>query len=208
MTSDYSALAKDIVALTGTIGSGKSTVAIILENLGAKVISADKLAREVVKPGSPGLEQIVDCFGSEILTSQGSLNRKKLAEVVFSDLERRTKLEGITHPLIKQLAEERFRKAIANDYPLIIYDVPLLFEAGLEKEGFKAIVVVTADEDKCIERIKKRSGLSEEEIRKRISSQLSAEEKISRADFVIDNSSTEAKLEEQTNNLYTDLLAF
>ncbi len=193
------------VALTGTIGSGKSTVAALFKKLGAYVVSADDLAREAVKKSSEGLKQVVELFGKEILTPDGELDRKKLGTIVFSDGEKRKKLEEITHPTIRRLAKEAYEVGFKKGYPLYVYDCPLLFEAKLDSMGFKKIVLIKADNKTCIERIMKRDGLSKEDAENRLRAQYPIEEKEKRADIIIDNSSTLQHLENEVKKLF-DLL--
>ncbi|MCC6219773.1 MAG: dephospho-CoA kinase [Deltaproteobacteria bacterium] len=198
---------EDIVALTGMIGTGKSTVCSILEELGARVVSADELAREVVKPGSEGWQKVVNEFGSNILDENGHLNRNNLGEIVFSCPAKRKKLEAITHPLVGKLALAKFKEARRTFPPLIIYECPLLFEAGLDKENFRKIVLITADEKLCLERAAKRSKLSPEAVKKRLSSQLPLREKIGGADIVLDNSGSLKELREKVIILFKELCA-
>ena len=188
-----------VVALTGGIGTGKSTATRFFEEKGAVTVSADKLAHEVTAPGSAGLQAIVGRFGPGILTPAGELNRPALAAIVFSDPAARRELEAITHPLIRQTALDRF--SAAADAPLIVYDVPLLFEAGLDQLGFKAIVVVSAPPALVEKRLLSR-GLSAEEITKRITAQMPLAEKVKRADFVIDNSGTVEELKEKCFEIF------
>lgn len=195
----------EAVALTGTIGSGKSTVAGILKSLGATVVSADELAREAVKPGSAELLQIAEKFGAQVLLPDGSLDRKKLGEIVFSDPAKRKALEAITHPVIKQLAAKAFEHAKVSGAKLIVYECPLLFEAKLEGEGFRKIVLVTAPAELCLSRMIKRDKLSESEAKKRIASQLPIEEKRLRSDIIIENSGSLDELKARVVRLYSEL---
>ena len=189
-----------VIAVTGTIGSGKSTVVNLLKSRGAFVVSADDLAREVVLPGSSGLEEVVKSFGRDILAPDGTLDRKKLGQIVFSDDSKRALLEGILHPRIRSLAETRFREAREAGAPLLVYEVPLLFEKGLNLLGFKAVLVVTADDAVCIDRVMKRDGLSRDDAAARLRTQMPAVEKMKGADIVIDNSSTLAAVEQQIDS--------
>ncbi|MCA9556315.1 MAG: dephospho-CoA kinase, partial [Myxococcales bacterium] len=134
-----------VVGLTGGIGSGKSTVAAILRALGAVVIDADVLAREAVAPGSPGLAEVVARFGPDILDPDGALDRRALGRHVFKDAAARADLNAIVHPRVGQLAAERIQAARDAGAPLVVYDVPLLYESGLEA-GFEAVIVVYVDE--------------------------------------------------------------
>lgn len=170
--------------------------------LGAYTLDADELARAVVAKGTPSLEGIVKTFGPDILLSDGTLDRKKLGKIVFADRAKRTILEGITHPAIRNLAAERFQQAVQVGYPLYIYECPLLFEANLDKFPFKKIILVKASEELCRERIMQREGLSAEEANQRIKAQFSPVLKEQRAHFIIENSSTLGALNDQVTELF------
>ncbi|HOC94299.1 MAG TPA: dephospho-CoA kinase [bacterium] len=182
-----------IIGLTGTIGSGKSAVAGMLAELGAEVIDTDKVAREVVEPGTPGLKKLVETWGESLLTGDGSLDREKLAAIVFADEGQRRRLNSILHPMIG--AEVAARLA-ASRAPAVVLEVPLLFESGFDKMAHECWVV-TADEDSLPKRIAARDGAGEDAARARITSQMSQEEKARRADVVIDNSGTLAQTRTQ-----------
>ncbi len=190
------------IAITGGIGSGKSTVTRLLGELGAAVISADELARLVVAPGEPALREIEQHFGAEVLLPSGELDRKRLAKRVFaSDAERRA-LEQITHPRIR----ERFRNAVLAHQQhepsrLLIYDVPLLFEVGIPPEVTK-VVVVAAPVSACLERIMLRDGVTRDEAQQRINSQMPLAEKVKRADIVLHNDSNIDTLRQKVVDLY------
>lgn len=199
---------REVAVVTGTIGSGKSTLVKVLAEMGAYCVSADELARRSVEKGSEGLEKIVAEFGSGLLSPDGTLDRKKLGEIVFRDPAKRAVLESITHPIIAALAEHEFTEAILDDRaPVMIYECPLFFEAGLEGQGFGKVIVITADRDVCLERIMRRDGLSREQAELRLAAQLPVEEKVRRADIVIDNSSTEEALREQVGKHFDALRA-
>lgn len=176
-----------VFALTGGIGSGKSTVAARLRARGLPVVNADELAREVVEPGKPALAELARSFGPEILRSDGTLDRKALARKAFGDPAARARLEAITHPHIRALAKQRFDAIAARGEPLACYEVPLLFEAGLEHQ-YSPIVVVSAGEALQVERAARRDQLDPEDVLARIRAQLPLSEKVERADYVIDNS--------------------
>jgi len=197
-----------LFAVTGSIGSGKSQVASILESLGALIIDADQLAREVVAPGSEALEAVVKEFGPSILSPKATLDRKRLGEMVFADPLKRAKLEGILHPAIRALFEKRLRALEANPankLRLVFYVVPLLFESKLSYPKFEKIIVVSAPREVCIERIVKRDNSSRELAAKKYAAQISIEEKEKRADIVIKNDCDQATLEERTKALYETL---
>ena len=178
---------KPVVGLTGGIASGKSTVAAMLAELGVPVVDADALAREVVAPGTPGLAAIVTRFGESMLLADGSLDRKKLGELVFSDTEARGALNAITHPRIAAAGMEKLRTLADHPAPYRLYEAALLVENGLAK-AFAALVVVTVDEATQLARLRARDGSSLEEARARIASQLPLATKVAAADYVIDNS--------------------
>jgi dephospho-CoA kinase len=175
-----------VFGLTGGLGSGKSTVAAHYRRRGLPVIDADALAREVVAPGSPGLAEIVREFGAEVLQG-AALDRPKLAALVFGDPAARQRLEHITHPRIQALRDARLRELGARGEPLACYEVPLLFEKGLEAT-LRPVVVVSVPEALQIERAQQRDRASEAMTRARLAAQLPIAEKAARADYVIDNS--------------------
>ena len=176
-----------ILGLTGSIASGKSSVADCFVECGAILVSADLLAREVVNSGSPTLAKLVDSFGPDILTPGGSLNREVLAKKVFADPVARRQLESITHPAIAHLAESRLVELKSSPHDLIVYEVPLLFEAGAESRVDQVLVVVI-DPAIQIARLLRRNNLSDAEARQRIAAQWTQADKVQKADFVIDNS--------------------
>ena len=194
-----------VAGLTGGIGSGKSLVSGMLRKLGAEVIDADQLAREVVKRGSPAWEEIVDHFGSGVLNPDQTLNRARLASIVFSDPEARRTLERMTHPRVRALFDEKVQELKFKGCQVVIYDVPLLFESGLERE-IRPVIVVHATDRVRAERIKQRNGLSDEEVRLRIDSQMPLEEKKRRADYIIDNSGPLWDTEAQVSDVWKKLL--
>jgi dephospho-CoA kinase len=176
-----------ILGLTGGIASGKSSVADFLVEFGAILVSADVLAREVVNPGSPTLEKLVVVFGEDILTPAGSLNREVMAKRVFADPAARHRLELITHPAIAHLAECRLAALKAAPHDLIVYEAPLLLEAGAETR-VDQILVVVIDPAIQLSRLMQRDKLNETEARQRIASQWPQADKVRKADYVIDNS--------------------
>lgn len=176
-----------ILGLTGGIAAGKSTVADCFVECGAILVSADLLAREVVNPGSPTLSRLVDAFGVDILTPGGSLNREVLAKIVFADPVARRLLESITHPAIAHLAECRLNDLKRSSHELIVYEAPLLLEAGAESRVDQLLVVVV-DPEEQLARLLRRDNLNEVEARQRIAAQWAQTDKVQKADFVIDNS--------------------
>lgn len=190
-----------LIGLTGGIASGKSTVASLLQKKGARVIDADEVAREVVLPGTPGLEAVVKEFGSGILNADNSLARHTLGQIVFDDAEKRQKLEAILHPLISKRTKELIS---ASDAQVVVYAVPLLVEAKVQYP-FDMVVTVEAGEDNQIQRLISTRGLSEQEANKRISSQASAKQRINRADVVIDSSGPIENLTPQVEKLWAEI---
>ena len=195
-----------VFGLTGGIGSGKSTVAALLRERGVPVLDADELAREALAPGSPGLAEVAQAFGPGVLDSQGHLDRKRLAAIVFRDQEARKRLNGITHPLVRRISQERFAELEALGVTLAGYDVPLLFEVGLD-QVLRPVVVVATSEATQLERILSRGGLSREQAEARIAAQLPLAEKRARADHVIENDGSRAELAAQVDSLVERLRA-
>ena len=178
-----------MIGLTGGIACGKSTVAAMLREHGAPLIDADQLARDVVAPGTAGLADIAETFGPEMMTDDGFLDRKRMSALVFSDPVERAKLEAITHPLIFARFTALSQKYQQQGEQVVIYDAALLFERGLD-HLMNAIVVVTVPPPVQLHRLRDREGIDEEEALRRITAQMPLEEKVRRADFVIDNGQT------------------
>ncbi len=175
-----------ILGLTGGIATGKSTVAKMFVELGAAHVDADSLAREVVAVGEPAWRAIADYFGTSVLLADGSLDRKALARLVFSDLQALAALNAITHPPIIALARERLTAAGAGGALLCVLEAPLLYETGLDREADR-VVVVTAAEATQLARLMEREQLTQTEARLRLAAQLPLAEKARRADYCIDN---------------------
>jgi dephospho-CoA kinase len=196
-----------LIALTGGIASGKSTVSARLAELGAVVVDADKLAREVVEPGTAGLAAIEAEFGASVLTTDGSLDRPALGAIVFADADKRARLNSITHPAIWRRAEELIELAVAADPGVtIVYDVPLLAEAGGDRPmRFDAVVVVDARRQTRIDRMVELRGMSRAEAEARLGAQASDEDRLKLADFVIDNNGSLEHAIEQTDSLWAKL---
>jgi len=195
------------VGLTGGIGSGKSAVAERLAALGAVVLDGDKGARAVVEPGTPGLALIAETFGPGVLRADGSLDRAKLAGIVFSDEAARGKLNAITHPLIHghiQAAEEAAVKAGGPD-TIIVHDIPLLAE-GQRSGGFDVIIVVDVPPEVQVSRLAGR-GMPEDQARARMAAQASREQRLAIADIVIDNSGTLDDLDRRVSEVWADLMS-
>ena len=173
-----------LIGLTGGIAAGKTTVAAHWVSLGGIEIDADKLAREVVEPGTKGLEQIKQVFGSSVLNADDSLDRQKLGELVFNDPEKRLALEGIIHPLVRQRASELLAEIPQNS--MVIYTVPLLVEANVSLP-FDVIVSVEAPEEDRVRRLVSSRGMSTEQALARIKSQASAIERAAAADYILNS---------------------
>ncbi len=193
------------VGLTGGIASGKSTVGRLFGQLGASVVDADEVAREVVERGSEGLGEIVAAFGG-VLAGDGTLDRKKLAAIVFDDPEARKKLERITHPRIFARSMQLMAAAASRGEPLAIYEAALLVENGSYKM-MQALVVVAASVENQVLRVAARDGIDEVGARARIAAQVPLEKKIEVADFVIWNDGDLAALEARTREVHAALLA-
>lgn len=177
------------VGLTGNIASGKSTVARAWRDLGARVIDADELARRAVAPGSPGLASIVSRWGEDVLDAGGSLDRAAMRERVFGDPAARVALEAIIHPRVAELRDEELQRAAEAGEEVVVADIPLLFEVGLQSE-FDLVVLVDAPVDVRLERIVRDRGLEPAEAARMIASQMPSEQKRPLADIVIDNTGT------------------
>ena len=195
-----------VVGLTGGIASGKSFVAEILASSGAVVIDADILARQVVEPGEPSYHAVVRRFGEGILRPDGSLDRKALGRIVFSDGAARRELEEIIHPAVEELAGRILVEERRRGTRVVFYVVPLLFEAGLESM-MDEIWVVSVDEETEIARLMKRDGIDREESLRKIAAQMRMEEKVGRADVVIDNSGVPEETERAVGDEWKKLLA-
>lgn len=187
-----------IIGLTGSFGSGKTTTAEMLRRAGARVIDADVIARQVVAPGSPALKEIVDLMGREVLRADGHLDRAAVAERVFGDEALRKRLNEIIHPRVREVELRQLEEW--RDEPLVVLSVPLLLENGMERL-VDAVVVVTVDEESREKRIGRRNGLTKRQIQARLAAQMSQEEKVARADHVIDNSGSLVSLAGQVREL-------
>jgi dephospho-CoA kinase len=190
------------VGLTGGIGSGKSAVAELLSSYGAVIVDADVLAREAVAPGSPGLARVVEEFGPDVLAGDGSLDRARLAGLVFADPDRRAALNAIVHPYVRRRSEEL--TAAAPEGAVVVQVVPLLVENDLQG-GYDVVVVVDASDEVQEQRLVGLRGMTPEDARARIAAQAGREERRAAADVVIDNDGTRAELEEQVRELWDRL---
>lgn len=193
------------VGLTGNIAAGKSSVAAAWRALGAPVVDADELAREAVAPGSPGLARLVQAFGPAILDEAGALDRAALRRIVFADPAARRTLEAITHPEIARLRDEAEARLEAAGERIVVHDIPLLFEVGLE-DAFDTLVLVDAPPEVRRERIVRERGLTEAEARAMIDAQMPSAAKRPRADIVIDNVGTPAELKREAERVWRQIL--
>jgi dephospho-CoA kinase len=189
-----------MIGLTGGIGSGKSTVATLLAARGARLVDADRIAREVVGPGTPGLAAVVEAFGDGVLTSEGALDRSALAAVVFADPAARARLDGIVHPLVRARAAEMVAQARPDS--VVVQDVPLLVETG-QAASFDLVLVVEADAETRVRRLVQR-GLTEEDARARIAAQATDEQRRAVADVVLDNTGTIEDLTAQVERFWSE----
>ena len=190
-----------IIGLTGGMGSGKSTVsAYLAENTGIPVIDADKIAHDITEPGQPTLTRLEEAFGSGIIRADGTLNRKKLAGIVFPSQEKKELLDRITHGAIREQINREIEAANREQKPAVILDVPLLMETGMDAQC-DAVWVVTADMKVRIDRVSARDNIGEEEINARIARQMSDGERFSRADEIIDNSGDKETLYREIKRL-------
>lgn len=190
------------VGLTGGVASGKSTVAAILVELGAVVIDADQIARDVVARGTDGLALVVEEFGPEVLTADGELDRPAVGEIVFADEEKRRSLEGIIHPLVFQRTVEL--EESAPEDALVVHDIPLLAESG-RADTFDAVLVVQVPREVQVERMVHHRGWDADHARSRIDAQATAEERAAIATHVIDNTGTPEDLRARVVEIHDDL---
>lgn len=191
-----------LVGLTGGIGSGKSTVAAALAARGAAVVDADGIAREIVEPGGPAYQPLVDRFGPGILGPDKRLDRPALAAAAFNDPEALADLNAITHPVIGRVMAERTVEA-GERAGIVVLDVPLLNIATKERMSFDAVVVVDTPTDVAVERLCTYRGFSEDDARSRIAAQISREERCGLADLVLDNSGDRDRLEAEVARAWT-----
>jgi dephospho-CoA kinase len=190
-----------ILGLTGSFGSGKSAVSALFRELGAAVIDADELARQVVEPGSPALAEIAETFGPDLIGPDGRLARRELAGRVFGDPQAVARLNAIIHPRVR--GETLRLLGEWKDAPLIVLDVPLLFEAGMQSLADKVAVVVISENQRFY-RLRHR-GFSEREVIQRLGAQMPQADKIRQADFIIDNSGTIEATRKQVQTLMDQL---
>jgi dephospho-CoA kinase len=188
---------KIIIGITGSFGSGKTTVAGILRSFGAAVIDADKISHSLIEPGTPAYKKIIKAFGRDVVKADGEIDRRKLGKLVFKDKALLNKLNRILHPGVIRIINKMIRQRRSK---VVVVDAPLLVEAGLRKLADK-LIVVTISAKKQIARAKKKTGLSATDISRRIRSQIPLRNKVRIADFVIDNSETVKKTKEQVKQI-------
>jgi dephospho-CoA kinase len=194
-----------IVGLTGGVASGKTTVSQILKEEGAYVIDADRIARELVRPHAPAWKKLVKAFGTDILREDGSIDRKKLADRVFADLKQRKLLNQILHPRIRSEMNRRAKEIEEKDpEAIVVIDAPLLVELGGHHQ-MDRLIVVTATQTQQIDRVKKRDGISPEEALRIFSSQMSVEDKVKLADFVIRNEGSLQETKKKAREIFREL---
>nr|AAM11299.1 RH63365p [Drosophila melanogaster] len=191
-----------IVAVTGGIATGKSTISKVFERQGIPVIDADKIAREIVEPGQPCWRQIREVFGDEVLLPSKEINRAVLGKMIFEDKELRRKLNKITHPTIHRKIFWQVCKLLVTGHAWIVLDLPLLFETGVLMDFIHKIVCVTCDSDKQLERLIARNELSESEARHRVDSQMPLDKKCEKSHFVIDNNGSVEEAESSAMSIY------
>ncbi len=192
-----------LVGLTGGIGSGKSTVARMLEERGAVVFDADVLAREAVAPGTPAHDAVVERFGSPVLLPGGDIDREALASIVFADPAARRDLEAIVHPEVRRLFAEGCERYAGSD-AVVVFSAPLLVETGMHT-AFDVLVVVSASTEAQVERLMRDRAMSEDDVRARIDAQLPLERKAEVADVIVDNDGTLEDLARQVDGLWATL---
>lgn len=192
------------VGLTGGIGSGKSTVARMLADAGFAVVDADQIAREIMEPGSPVLDEVAREFGADLIGPGGALNRGELARRAFASREQTARLNAITHPAIRAESERRFAAAAVAGEPAVVYDMPLLVDLGLDKD-MDLTVVVDVDVEERVRRLVATRGLDEADARARIAQQVDDATRRAAADVIIDNNGPKEALEPQVRELIETL---
>jgi dephospho-CoA kinase len=192
-----------LVGLTGGIGAGKSTVAAMLEERGARVIDADDLARRAVRGGTTAFDRIVERFGGKIVGADGELDRGALASIVFADPDRRRELERITHPEVARMLQEALEPLRSTD-DVVVYASPLMVESGMT-DACDVVVVVAAPVEEQLRRVGAQREMSESDTRARMAAQASDEERAAAADVILDNGGTIQELEAQVDRLWRDL---
>lgn len=194
------------LALTGGIGSGKSTVAQFFAERGATIIDADAISRSLMEPGEQVLAEVIEAFGDHLLDDEGHLDRQALADIVFNDDDARDRLNDIVHPAVRAEAKQQRDAAIAADpdHAIIIQDIPLLVETG-QADKFDGVIVVLTDQETRLQRLVETRGMDAEDARARIAAQATDEQRRAVADWVIENSGSLAETERQVEAVWTEL---
>ena len=195
-----------VIGLTGGIASGKSTAARTLTELGARVVDADAIAREIVAPGQPALAEIVRAFGREMLLPDGTLDRKRLGAVIFADADKRRALNAITHPRIAMETQARLGRLREEGVPVAVYEAALLVENRVH-EALDGLIVVVCDEAAQLARLMGRDGYSEADARARIAAQASVAEKVKAATWVVDTSGPLTDTKRQLARVWEEILS-
>jgi len=190
-----------MVGLTGGIGSGKSTVADLLAARGAVVVDADRIAREVVEPGGPAYQPMIDHFGPDIVKPDGTLDRPAIAAKAFASPEAVKALNAITHPAIRGVMAQRIAEHAGTDH-VVVVDIPLLAEGGPSAYGLAGVIVVDAPVEVALERLVSQRGIPEEDAKARIAAQVSREERLKLADIVVDNTGPRSHLDPQIDRVW------
>lgn len=193
------------IGLTGGIGSGKSTVADLLSSEGFLIVDADQVARDIVEPGQPALTELVEAFGEDILKPDGTLDRPGLAAKAFVSEEQTALLNAITHPRIAEESARRFAEAEARGEKVAVYDMPLLVEKGLDRK-MDLVVVVDVEVEERVRRLVAKRGLTEEDVRRRIASQVPDDIRLKAADIVVDNNGSLNDLRAEAGKLISEIL--
>lgn len=192
------------LGLTGGIGSGKSTVSSMLEELGASVVDADRIVRELQAPGEPVFEEMVETFSTTIVADDGTLDRQAVADIVFGDDEALKTLNSIVHPAVGAAIAERLTELAETD-DVVIMDIPLLVESG--RDDMAAVIVVDVDPELAVARLMQHRGFSEDDARSRMARQASREDRLAKADVVLDNSGSVDDLRAQVEDLWARIEA-
>jgi dephospho-CoA kinase len=195
-----------LIGLTGGIASGKTAAAAILRRLGAAVIDADELSREVVQPGEEAWKEIIAAFSPAVLQQDKTLDRKKLRKLVFDDPAARKKLEAIIHPKVRALAEKKIRELQAAGNEIIVYEVPLLFEGQLQL-WLRPVILIACSTATQKQRLKQRDGLTDEQAQQHLNAQMSLEQKRRLADYVVENNGSLDDLEQQVKTVLDKIKA-
>ncbi len=193
-----------VLGLTGGIATGKSATASILRELGAVIVDADDLAREIVQPGQEAWHDIVECFGAGILREDKTINREKLRKIVFDDKEARLRLESITHPRIRKLAQEKIRRSAAEGAEVVVYVAPLFFENKVHL-WIRPVILVACDPETQKRRLQERDHLSDAEVQQHLKAQMPLEHKRDLADFIIENDGSIEDLKRELKKLWGEI---